>query len=91
MSLAASCSNDDVLQSTATNGESESSRTEFAALFKSADKESLKSTILDVNLQNSIFPGSTLSQGYVSLLGAVQRDDPILSQFTKRRTGIHKK
>lgn len=59
--------------------------------FKSADKESLKSTILDVNLQNSIFPGSTLSQGYVSLLGAVQRDDPILSQFTKRRTGIHKK
>lgn len=81
--FAASCSNDDVLQSSATNGESNSLKTEFAALFKSADKESLKNTILDANLQNSTLTRSTLSQGYVSLLDVVQNDDPILFQFTK--------
>jgi hypothetical protein len=44
--LFASCSNDDVLQPSTINGDSESSKTEFAALFKSADKESLKNIYL---------------------------------------------
>lgn len=81
--FAASCSNDDVLQSLVTNGGSNPLKTEFAALFKSADKESLKNTILDANPQNSTLTRSTLSQGYVSLLDVVQNDDSILSQFTK--------
>lgn len=81
--LFASCSNDDVLQPSTTNGEPQPLKTEFAALFKSADKESLKNIILDTDLQKSVLTRSALSQEYVSLLDVVKNDDPILSEFTK--------
>jgi hypothetical protein len=82
--LFSSCSNDNVLPSSVPNEDSKSSKTEFAALFKSDDKESLKKIILDTDLQKAAFTRSGISKNYVSLLDVVQNDDPILSEFTKK-------
>lgn len=78
-----SCSNDDVLQPTTTSEESNLSKSEYTALFKSVDKESLKDAILNPSSSNSVLSRGFSSQNYVSLLDVVQKDDPILSQFTK--------
>ncbi|MES5134623.1 hypothetical protein ABVC71_02530 [Prevotella amnii] len=51
--LFSSCSNDNVLPSSVPNEDSKSSKTEFAALFKSDDKESLKKITLDTDLQKA--------------------------------------
>ncbi|MGF0099219.1 hypothetical protein ACQRD6_12970 [Prevotella sp. SGI.027] len=80
--LTTSCSNNDALLSSKTNGSPNTLKTEFTSLFKSPDKESLKNAILGTNIQNSAITRGLLSQNYVSLLDVVQIDDPILSQFT---------
>lgn len=77
--LFSACSTDDIVPSSVTTEKSES----LAALFKSADKESLKNAILDADLQKSALTRSTPSQDYVSLMDIVQDNDPILLQFTK--------
>lgn len=51
--LFSSCSNDNVLLLSVLNDDVKSSKTEFAALFKSDDKGSLKKIILDTDLQKA--------------------------------------
>lgn len=82
MLFAISCSNDDIGLSSNTNVDTYPTRFFFTNLYEFSDKETLKSIILDDNLQKSILTRSSFSKDFISLLDTVKANDPILSQFT---------